>query len=306
MLIEKHIMERIETKKRRLDSLRPFPEVALSKLREYLTVEMTYNSNAIEGNTLSLQETRAILEDGITIGGKSLREHLEVTNHKRAIDLLDSLVNKRTISEKDILDINATILDRICPNEAGFYRTAAILIKGSHYRPPSAAKVPVLMKDFVKLLNKESDNPVEHAAMVHFDFVHIHPFIDGNGREARLLMNLVLMRHGFPPCYVLNAERKRYIASLESAHKGDLSAFFNIIAKSVERSLDIYLGVIDSGFDSDYMSLAEAAERCSYSQEYLSLLARKGRLEAIKFGRKWMISKKALEDYLKEISGERA
>ncbi len=301
MIIEKHIWERIEKKKKRLDSLRPFPKVVLSKLREYFTVEMTYNSNAIEGNTLSLQETRAVLEDGVTIGGKSLKEHLEVTNHKKAIDFVDSLIRKKKITEKDILDVNAIILDRILPNVAGFYRTSMVLLRGSHYRPPSASKVPRLMKEFIKLLNKKPQNVVEYVARIHFEFVHIHPFIDGNGREARLLMNLVLMRNGYPPCYILNAERKRYISSLESAHKGRFESFYNLVAKSVERSLDIYMSMIDSKFDSDYMSLSEAAKKCRYSQEYLSLLARRGRLEAIKFGRSWMISKKALNEYTKSV-----
>jgi len=302
MLIEKHILERIEKKKKRLDSLRPFPKIILSKLQEYFSVEMTYNSNAIEGNSLSLQETRAVLEDGVTIGGKSLREHLEVTNHKKAIDFVESLLKKRTITEKDILDINAIILDRIIPEQAGFYRSSQVLISGSEYRPPGAPKVPGLMKELVKALNARRQDPIEHAARVHFEFVHIHPFIDGNGREARLLMNLVLMWAGFPPCYILNAERKKYIDSLEAAHGGKLEKFFNMVARSVERSLDMYLGMLDESFDSDYMTLADAAKKCGHSQEYLSLLARKGRLEAVKFGRNWMISKKALDEYLKSVS----
>jgi excisionase family DNA binding protein len=301
MLIEEHIWNRIQKKKKRLDSLRPFPKIILSKLREYFTVEMTYNSNAIEGNTLSLAETRAVLEDGITIGGKSMREHLEVTNHKRAIDFIESLIRKKRIEEKDVLEINALILDRIMPNEAGFYRNAGVLIRGSRFLPPSAAKVPKLMKEFMKLLNKKNDNPLEHAAEVHFEFVHIHPFVDGNGRGARLLKNLILMRVGYPPSYILKTERKKYIDALEKAHRGRFESFFNLIAKSVERSLDLYLSMIDKKFDSDYMTLAKAAELCDYSQEYLSLLARKGRLEAIKYGRNWMISKTALNDYLKSV-----
>lgn len=301
MAIEKHVWKRIKEKKKRLDSLRPFPKIILSKLQEYFTVEMTYNSNAIEGNTLSLAETRAVLEDGVTIGGKSMREHLEVTNHKKAIDSVDSLIRKKKIEEKDILEINAIILDRIIPNEAGFYRHSGVLIRGSHFIPPSAAKVPKLMKEFIELLNVKPDNPVEHSAKVHFEFVHIHPFVDGNGREARLLMNLILMRFGFPPCYILNAERKKYIDSLEQSHKGKFESFFNIVAKSVERSLDLYLAMLDKKFDSEYMTLAKAAKKCEFSQEYLSLLARKGRIEAIKFGRNWMISKRALDDYLKSV-----
>jgi len=228
-----------------------------------------------------------------------MREHLEVTNHKKAIDLVDSLIRKKTVTEADILEINAIILDRIIPDLAGFYRASQVLIRGSDYHPPSASKVPQLMREFIKKLNAKTEHPIEHAAYVHFDFVHIHPFIDGNGREARLLMNLILLRAGYPPCYILNAERKKYIDSLERAHKGDMQPFFNIVARAIERSLDLYLEMLDKEFDSDYMTLAEASKQCKYSQEYLSLLARKGRIEAIKFGRNWMISKKALNEYFK-------
>jgi len=300
MPIDKNILARIAEKKARLDSLKPFPKSALLKIREYFDVELTYNSNAIEGSTLNLQETRAILEDGVTIGGKSLREHLEVTNHKNAMDFMLSLVTKKKIEEKDILNLHAIILDRIDSQNAAFYRSVQVYIRGSKYIPPSPKEIPRLMKDFVQLLNSKKD-PIETAAEVHFQLVHIHPFVDGNGRLARLLMNLVLLRNGYPITVILMAERKKYINCLELAHKGNFDPFLNFIAKSVERSLDIYLSMLDREFAERYIPLSEAAKLTGYSQEYLSLLARKGRLGAIKFGRNWVVTKKELDRYLKSI-----
>ena len=300
MDIEENILERIQKKKARLDSLRPLKKPAILKIREYFDVELTYNSNAIEGNTLNLQETRAILEDGITVGGKTLREHLEVTNHKKAIDFMFSLVTKKKITEMDIFNLHAIILDRIDPQNAGFYRNTQVYIRGSKYIPPPPKEIPSKMKDFVKLLNSKK-NALELAAEVHFQLVHIHPFTDGNGRTARLLMNLVLLKHKYPMTVILRAERKKYISYLESAHKGNITPFLNFVAKSVERSLDIYLTMVDPKFSEKYIPLSEAAKLSGYSQEYLSLLARRGRIGAIKFGRNWVITKKALNNYLKSV-----
>ena len=300
MEIDKNIYERIKERKARLDRLRPFPKQTILKIREYFDVELTYNSNAIEGNTLDLQETRAVLEDGITVGGKTLKEHLEVTNHKKAIDFVFSLVKKEKIDEMDILNLHAIILDRIDPQNAGFYRKTQVYIRGSKFIPPPPKEVPELMKKFVKLINSKKE-PVELAAEVHFQLVDIHPFTDGNGRTARLLMNLVLLRNRYPMTVILRAERKKYIDTLEIAHKGNFEPFLNFIAKSVERSLDIYLTMVDPEFSERYISLAEAAKQTKYSQEYLSLLARKGKIGAIKFGRNWVITKKDLEEYVKSV-----
>ena len=213
MNINENILERIKEKKKKLNSLRPIPKIIMQNIKEYFDVELTYNSNAIEGNTLNLQETRAVLEDGITIGGKSLREHLEVINHKMAIDFIVSLLKKRKIIEMDILDLHAIILDRIEPKYAGFYRPYQVYIRGTTYVPPSHKKVPKLMKEFIKLINSKKD-PLELATEVHYEFVKIHPFVDGNGRTARLLMNLILLRNNYPITVILNTERKKYLRYL--------------------------------------------------------------------------------------------
>jgi len=307
MLIEENTYGRILRKREALDKLRPFNQGALDKLQETFRVDMTYNSNAIEGNSLSLSETKLVLEEGITVGGKSLKEHLEATNHSKAIDFVQSLVSKPAINEIDVLNVHAMILDRIDPQNAGYYRRAAVRISGTDYSPPNAAKVPKLMEEVYRLLNVRGGEPIETAALLHQRFVDIHPFIDGNGRTARLLLNLFLMRNGYPPVIILQAERKKYIRTIiEGQLMNNYSPFVNFVAKAVERSLDIHLDSLGTESE-EYLTLGEAAKisRNRYSEEYLSLLARNGKIGAIKFGRNWKITKEELEEYEKEHEKKR-
>ncbi|MFA6330328.1 MAG: Fic family protein [Candidatus Micrarchaeia archaeon] len=304
-MIPDALSRRITEKRERLDSLRPIPEGSLSKLRERFELEWTYNSNAIEGNTLTMRETMLVLREGLTIGGKSLREHLEVTNHKAAIDFVYGLQKNKAITEKDVLEIHGLILDRIDPFNAGFYRHERVRIAGSDFSPPSPEKIPALMRGFAASFAKEPKDPlavVEFSAIAHFRLVDIHPFVDGNGRTARLLMNLFLMRHGFPPAVIQKSDRSRYYSSLDAAHKGNLSPFVELVARSAERSLDLYLEVLEkpSG-KTELIPLSKAARLTPYSQEYLSLLARKGRLPALKRGRSWVTSRKDVEEYLSSV-----
>lgn len=306
MALDPAIYSRVLEKKNALDKLRPFNRGALAKLQETFRVDLTYNSNAIEGNSLSLSETKLVLEEGLTIGGKSMREHLEVTNHSKAIDFVESLVNKPVIEEIDVLNLHAMILDRIDPQNAGFYRHGAVRISGTDYSPPNAAKVPALMQEVYALLKTSGGEPIETAAKIHLRFVDIHPFIDGNGRTARLLLNLYLMRNGYPPVIILRAERSKYIRTIMKARsENDTTSFANFVAKSVERSLDIYLDSLGKN-PSEYMDLLDAAKisRNGYSQEYLSLLARTGKIGAVRFGRNWKITKEALEEYENEHKGK--
>ncbi len=302
MAIDENIYGRILKKKRALDKLRPFNRGALAKLQETFRVDLTYNSNAIEGNSLSLSETKLVLEEGLTIGGKTMREHLEVTNHSKAIDFVESLVNKSGIEEMDVLNLHAMILDRIDPENAGFYRHGQVRISGTDYSPPNPVKVPALMQEVYAILKTKGGEPIETAAKLHQKFVDIHPFIDGNGRTARLLVNLYLMRNGYPPVIILRAERKKYINMIVKAREeNDITPFANFIAKAVERSIDIYRDSLGEN-PGEYLSLADAAKisKNVYSEEYLSLLARTGKIGAVKFGRNWKITKEALEDYENE------
>lgn len=301
MLIDERLYGRILRKKTELDGLRPFNKGALEMIRESFRVEMTYNSNALEGNTLTLGETKMVLEEGITVGGKSFREYLEATNHGKAMDFVETLVKKPKIEENDVLNLHALILDRIDPENAGYYRKGAVRISGTDYTPPNSAKVPELMKEVYAMLNS-AGGQIENAARIHQKFVDIHPFVDGNGRAARLLLNIYLMRGGYPPVVLLKADRKKYLESVMKAqNNGDYGQFVNLVAKAVERSLDIYLDALGKS-QPDYMSLAEASKisKNEYSEEYLSLLARTGKIGAVKLGRNWKITKEELEEYENE------
>ncbi|MBF0252650.1 MAG: Fic family protein [Candidatus Omnitrophica bacterium] len=309
--MDRQLNDRILKKKEELDKLRPFPKSALRKLHEQIIVEWTYNSDAIEGNSLTLRETRLVLEDGLTISGKSLREHLETINHKEAIEFVEKLVQKNSVVNANaIRQIHALILSKIDDQEAGKYRDLKVFISGSKHVFPEAIEVPALMSDFNKWLSSKDrkQNYIEYAAQAHFKLVDIHPFVDGNGRTARLLMNLILMKYGFPPAVVLKVDRKKYYDCLEKGHKGKLEDFINFIGRSLERSLTMWIEMLTPSSKqkpgSKYLPIREIYKGTSYSQEYLSLLARRGKLEAVKFGRNWYTSKEAVDVYVKSQKGK--
>jgi Fic family protein len=223
------------------------PKNTSESLRKKFEVEMTYNSNAIEGNRLTLKETFLVLEKGMTIGGKSVEEHLEATNHRDAIKFLEKIARKNSITEMDVLKLHAVILDKIDSKNAGFYRHENVYITGSKHIPPKWKEVPVLMKRVLKDLGpkEEGAKAVESAVKLHHEIVWIHPFIDGNGRLARLLTNLKLMQAGFPPTILQKRIRRIYYSALEKADEGDLKPLAQIIARDVERSLDLYIESTD-------------------------------------------------------------
>lgn len=297
-MIDKKLYQKIESKKKELDKYRPLPKAVLDHLRKQFEIELTYNSNAIEGNSLTLNETKLVLEHGITIKGKSLREHFEAINHKEAIVFVED-VFKGPLTEDLIRKLNDIVLSKI-DEKKGEYGDINVRILGAVKSPPQAEKVPKLMKELIEYANANPDrlNPIEFAAMLHYKFVAIHPFVDGNGRVARLLMNLLLMKHGYPITIVLRVDRKKYYDCLKKADLGDEKPFINFIGYCINRSLDIYLSAFRKGME--YISLAEAARGTTYSQDYLSLLARKGRIDAIKLSRNWMTTKKAISDYIKD------
>jgi len=243
-LIDNSLQELIMEKLDRLNSMRPLSESVLKNLREKFEVDMTYNSNAIEGNRMTLRETWLVLRKGVTIGGKTMKEHLEVTNHAEAIEFLIKLVDsKKKITEIDVLNLHAIILDKIDPNRAGFYRQEQVYISGSDVKLAKWREVPNLMQKVYEELN-DGDlkiRAIHSAVRVHYEAVKIHPFIDGNGRLARLLMNLRLMRAGFPPTILRKQERRGYYSALEKADLGDLGPLATLIGKDVIRALDLYL-----------------------------------------------------------------
>jgi len=297
-LIDGRIHERIIAKKLELDSYRPLSKETVRKLREAIEIEYTYHSNAIEGNRLTYRETQLVIREGITIGGKSLRDHLEARNHPRAIDYVESLKD-RDLMEKDISEIHKIIFSSVLEN-AGDYRDSQVFIEGSDYMPPPAFEVPALMKELLEWLKRNPDElrPVEVAAVFHHRFVSIHPFDDGNGRVARLLMNVLLIKHGYPFTVIRNYDRRRYYGTLKRADNGDLRPFVNFVGRCVEESLHLYLSAVEpTNEQRRFLSLAEAAKLTPYSQEYLSLLARRGLIAATKIGKDWHITREALNEY---------
>jgi Fic family protein len=234
-------------KKKILDSKRPLSEATLKSLRENYILEWTYNSNAIEGNTLTLRETKVALE-GITVSGKSVKEHLEAINHKDAIVFLEDLAKQNTLlTEIDIRDLHRLVLKGIDNENYGKYRTENVIISGATHIPPDNVFVK---EEMAKLILKYRDwtkkyNSIIVAGLLHGEFVKIHPFIDGNGRTARLLLNLVTIKNGFTPIIIKNDMRAEYYDSLDKAHTTlDYTDFINLIIKSANMSLDLYLKVI--------------------------------------------------------------
>lgn len=295
--------ERLYDKLAVLNQNRPLPSNAISKIKEALTIEWTYNSNSIEGNTLSLRETQMVLQDGITIRGKSLREHFEAKNHEKAIYYLNEIVNDDyTLRSIDILSLHNLVLRTIEDDFAGRIRNAGVRISGANFVPPNANKVSDLLDELIQFVNKNplQLNDIELATIFHHKLVWIHPFFDGNGRTVRLAMNLLLLRKGFPPAIILKNDRKKYYEALNQANNGNYQKLTLLMCQALERTVNIYLTSIPSENDEEYQSIANIVSEPNspYSQEYVSLLARQGKIDAYKEGRNWVTTKKAINDYI--------
>jgi Fic family protein len=238
----------IDELKKDIDQRRPLTKNQYNTLRNNLIIEWTYNSNAIEGNTLTLSETKVVLE-GITIGGKSIVEHLEAINHRDAILFLESIVDGREdISEWNIKNLHQIILKDIDNLNAGKYRMENVLIGGAKHIPPDYVMVPIQMQTLVYEDNREwiQYHPVIRAALLHGEFVKIHPFIDGNGRTARLLLNLVLMLNGYPPIVIKKESRLAYYEALDTAHTTlNYSKFVHLIATLVIEAEQLWLKILN-------------------------------------------------------------
>ena len=240
-----------DTLKTRLSELRPLPTEALKKIEEAFAIEYTYESNRIEGNTLTLQETELVVNEGITIAGKSMREHLEAINHAEAIDYIkDFAQSDIEISERTIKEIHALVLHGINRDNAGRYRTVPVMISGSTHVPPQPYLIEPQMEAFMGRfaeMERKKVHPVLIAAYLHDELVHIHPFIDGNGRTSRLLMNLYLLRNGFTLVAFKgsNEEKIRYYKALEASHtENNPLDFQTVVAQAEVDSLRRYLSVL--------------------------------------------------------------
>jgi Fic family protein len=238
-----------------LDSFRPLSAAVLAELKQRYDVRFTYDSNAIEGNTLTQSETELVLSQGITIGGKTLAEHLEVIGHKEAIDYIETLAQTEApLSEWDIRQIHNLVLRRLSPTEAGRYRQLDVKAAGNDHHYPPHYLLPGLMADFIEWLAEASStmHPLEYASEAHYRFVSIHPFADGNGRTGRLLMNLLLLRAGFPIVSIAKQNREAYINALATAQQSqnDLTLLLALICEAAREALIETLAVVATAADS--------------------------------------------------------
>lgn len=246
------LYEQLTDLKKCLDSLRPLSEAQVQNLNESFDIEYTYESNRIEGNTLTMQETHLVVNKGLTVKGKSMVEHLEAVNHQEAIDYIRDIASKQiSLDKRTLLDIHSLVLHGIDRENGGKYRQENVMISGSEFKPPMFLQVPHLMDEFFEFYNTHTDSmhPVELASELHERLVTIHPFIDGNGRTARLLMNLILIRHGYPMTILSsnNDKRHQYYNSLEATQTGqdpDKVQFKTFIAQNVKQWLFQYLNLL--------------------------------------------------------------
>jgi Fic family protein len=236
------LFKEIDSLQKEINTYKPLSTNLLKQIREYYRIGLTFSSNALEGNTLTESETKIVIEEGITIGGKPLKDHFEVIGHAEAYDYLFTLLKHKTVEEKDIQKIHKLFYFRIDKKHAGKYRSNKAIITGSKYPLPKPIELPQLMKKLTPQIEKfrKIYHPVKAAALAHKEFVFIHPFVDGNGRAARLLMNLILLQEGYNIAIIPPAIRGEYINALEQAHVDD-DNFVNLIARMVRETQKDYL-----------------------------------------------------------------
>lgn len=226
------LIDKCDLLKAKVDKFRPFESMMLKKVKEFYKISTTWSSNALEGNTLTESETKVLLEDGLTAAGKPLKHTLEAIGHGDAYEFMFTLLGTKEIYETDIKKLHRLFYFHIDSNQAGVYRREPVFISGSNY---SVSRETDIEKHMIQLCNWMNENrsklhPIEFAAKLHKEFVFIHPFIDGNGRCARLLMNTALIQDGYLPCIIPPVLRNEYITFLEKAHKDD-SDFINFVAE---------------------------------------------------------------------------
>lgn len=243
-------LENIDALKSEWQNKKPLNTTQLEKMREFFKIEYTYESNRIEGNTLTLQETNLVINEGLTISGKSMKEHLEAVNHGEAVDFVMELAGgKSPVNRRNLLDLHTLILKSIDRENAGRFRTVPVRISGSSHLPPEPFHLEKLMEDYFLHFKKQEHllHPVILAADMHERLVSIHPFIDGNGRSARLVMNLILLKNGYTIANLkgdLNS-RLAYYSALEKVQvDNEPEVFYHLVADTVETSLKAHLALV--------------------------------------------------------------
>jgi len=235
----------LTTKHQRLTALRPLSPESVASLAAAWDVRMVYESNSIEGNSLTLRETELILSKGVTVSGKPLKDHLEAVNLAKAWEEVKTLAQPGTnFTESTLLNLHRIVLTRVEDSFAGSYRSSAVRIAGSNHIPPNPIKVPDLMEALFNEITAISD-PVERAAKIHHGISSTHPFADGNGRAARLSMNFILLAAGYPPISIPVTPREAYYNALEAADSGNFPTFQNFLETELHKELDHYLEALE-------------------------------------------------------------
>ncbi len=231
------LYKKIDLYKSSIDKLRPFEGELLIELKAYYRIGFTWSSNALEGNTLTESETKVLLEDGLTVGGKPLKDTFEVLGHAKAYDFMFALLRNRRITETDVLTMHQMFYREIDTKAAGQYRTRPVIVTGSKYAVCKPERIQTEMNQLIKWTDKgrHKSHPIKFAAQLHKRFVFIHPFIDGNGRIARLLMNTALIQDGYMLAIIPPVLRHEYISLLKKAHLDD-QPFMDFIAERVMES----------------------------------------------------------------------
>lgn len=293
-------LKQLAGKKQELDRQKPRNADALKNLEGWLKVELTYSSNAIEGNTLTRLETAEVIEKGISaaLTGKPLQDQLEAINHAKAVEFIGTLAKEKKghqfITEEDIKVIHKIILTGINDEWAGRYREGEVFIRGTSVEFPQPHNVPYYMQEFIQWIEtQQSGHPVRVAADAHFKFVSVHPFVDGNGRVARLLMNLILIINGYPMAIIRNEDRTKYLEAVNTGQtKGNLEMFYSVIEEAEERSLEAYLNAAQGkpvipvlmGKDKDVklLRIGELAQATRETKPTIRFWTKEGLLEVTK------------------------
>ena len=289
-------------KKRRLEEMGKLSDESLDKLEQALEVEFVYNTNSLEGNTLSLGETRLVLK-GMTISGKPLTEIQEIKNHPASIDFIKRLAFERAVpvKERDILKLHKITMSKVMEDAGKYRQDDNLAVKGAEFTPSHWYEIRKEMKQLLNFVNENPDglSPIEIAAHTHYFFARIHPFHNGNGRMARLLTNFILLRHHYPFIVFRKVERSQYLRSLRKADNGDFEPFLTYVAGLVKQILDTYIQGGSKRRRKLY-PLSELAKGTPYSSTYLRVLANRKAIDAVKHGKTWMTTRKIIKDYIRQ------
>ena len=242
-----NLLKKVDALREQWQSYKPLNQIQVEKMQAHFNVHYTFESNRIEGNTLTMQETHLVVNEGLTVGGKSMREHLEAINHYEAIDFIMELVkNKSILSEKTMKEVHYLILKGIDRANAGIYRTVPVMISGSVHKPPQPYLLARKMEEVFEFYDKFKVklHPVIMAADMHQKIVTVHPFIDGNGRTSRLMMNLILLNNGFTIANIKGDDKSRmsYYTALEQMQtENNSKAFYMLVLNATIESLAAHI-----------------------------------------------------------------